>query len=64
MLTLLQISDLHFGPPYLSRVGDALQRIAPVLGADAIIISGDLTQRAKPEQFRQAREFIDQLLAG
>jgi 3',5'-cyclic AMP phosphodiesterase CpdA len=61
MLTLLQISDLHFGAPYLPRVGEALQRIAPALRADAIIVSGDLTQRARPEQFRQAREFIDQL---
>lgn len=61
MLTLLQISDLHFGPSYLPRVGDALARIAPALGADALIVSGDLTQRAKPEQFRQAREYIDQL---
>ena len=61
MLTLLHISDLHFGPPYLPRVGDALLRIAPALGADAIVISGDLTQRARPEQFQRAREFIDDL---
>jgi 3',5'-cyclic AMP phosphodiesterase CpdA len=31
------------------------------LRADALLISGDLTQRARPEQFRQAREFIDRL---
>ena len=61
MLTLLHISDLHFGPPYLPRVGDALQRIAPALQADAIIVSGDLTQRAKPEQFQRASEFIERL---
>ncbi len=28
---------------------------------DLVVISGDLTQRAKPEQFRQAREFVDQI---
>lgn len=61
MPTLLHISDLHFGPSYLPRVGDALLRIAPALRADAIIVSGDLTQRAKPEQFQQVREFIDLL---
>ncbi len=61
MLTLLQVSDLHFGPPYLPRVGDALLRIAPSLRADAVIVSGDVTQRATPEQFRDARSFIDQL---
>ena len=26
---------------------------------DLVVISGDLTQRAKPEQFRQARAFVD-----
>lgn len=61
MLTVLHISDLHCGPPYLPRVADALLRIAPTLRADAIVISGDMTQRAKPEQFRQARELIDRL---
>lgn len=61
MLTLLHISDLHFGPPFLPRVGEALLRIAPKLHAGAIVISGDLTQRAKREQFVRAREFLDRL---
>lgn len=60
-LTLLHISDLHFGPPYVPRVGKALLRIAPELHLDAIIASGDFTQRATDEQFAQAREFLDQL---
>ena len=50
MLTLLHISDLHFGPPYLPRVGQALLRGAPQLNANVIVVSGDLTQRAKREQ--------------
>ena len=61
VLTLLQISDLHFGPPFIPRVGNALLRIAPTLEADAIIVSGDLTHRAKPEQFREARDFLERL---
>jgi 3',5'-cyclic AMP phosphodiesterase CpdA len=28
---------------------------------DLVVISGDLTQRAKPEQFRQARRFVDRI---
>ena len=28
---------------------------------DFVVISGDLTQRAKPEQFRQARAFVDRI---
>lgn len=61
MLTLLHISDLHFGPPYHPEVGDALQRFAADLAADVIVASGDFTQRAKEEQFRDARAFLDRL---
>lgn len=61
MLTLLHISDLHFGPPYLPVVGEALLKLAPELGADAIVVSGDLTQRAKRDQFAAARDFLNQL---
>jgi len=60
-LTLLQISDLHFGPPYVEKVGEAVIRIAPELNADAVIVSGDLTQRAKREQFEAAKEFLSRL---
>jgi len=61
MLTLLHISDLHFGPPYYPEVGDALQRFASELAADLIVASGDFTQRAREEQFRDARAFLDRL---
>jgi len=61
VLSILQISDLHFGPPYLTAVGDALQEIAPSLQPDVIVASGDFTQRAKRRQFEQARRFLDQL---
>lgn len=60
-LRILQISDLHFGPPYVQEVGEAVIRIAPTLNADAVIISGDLTQRARREQFTAAREFLSRL---
>jgi 3',5'-cyclic AMP phosphodiesterase CpdA len=61
MLTLLHISDLHFGPPYLPRVGEAVLRCAPRLRPDAIVVSGDFTQRAKAVQFEQARDFLRSL---
>lgn len=60
-LTILHISDLHFGPPYVPHVGEALQRAAASLAPDLIVASGDFTQRAKPEQFAAAREFLDAL---
>jgi 3',5'-cyclic AMP phosphodiesterase CpdA len=61
MLKLLHISDLHFGPPYLPRVGEAVLRIAAHLSPDVVVVSGDLTQRAKREQFQAARAFLDRL---
>ncbi len=61
MLTILHLSDLHFGPPYVPRAGEALLEIAPTLRPDVIVVSGDLTQRAKRRQFAAARAFLDQL---
>lgn len=61
LLTLLQISDLHFGPPYVPHVGEAALRIAPQIKPDVVIVSGDLTQRARREQFEAAKEFMSQL---
>src|SRR4051794_9598065 len=61
MLTLLHISDLHFGPPYVPEVGAAVLRIAPRLQPNVIVASGDFTQRAKPAEFAAAWAFLDQL---
>jgi len=61
MLTLLHISDLHFGPYFLPRVAEAVLRSAAVLAADVIVASGDFTQRAKPPEYAAARAFLDRL---
>lgn len=61
MLTLFHISDLHFGPPYVPHVGEALLKAAHTLPFDVIVASGDFTQRAKEEQYREARAFLDAL---
>ena len=59
MITLLHVSDLHFGPPFVPHVGEAVQAFAARLGPTAIVASGDFSQRAKPEQFAAARAFLD-----
>jgi len=61
MLTILHISDLHFGPPFLPDVGEAALRAAEELSPDIVVASGDFTQRAKREQYQQARAFLDRL---
>ena len=60
-MNILHISDLHFGPPFVPHVAEALREAAGQLEVDLIVASGDFTQRAKEEQFRAAREFLDSL---
>lgn len=60
MRTLVHLSDLHFGrvdAALLDPLRDFVHRIAP----DVVVVSGDLTQRAKSEQFEQARAWLDTL---
>jgi 3',5'-cyclic AMP phosphodiesterase CpdA len=64
MITILHVSDLHFGPPYMQAVGEALVEAAQALEPDLVVASGDFTQRAKEEQFVEARRFLDRLPRG
>ena len=60
-LTVFHISDLHFGPAYHPEVGEAVQEFAANLSPDVIVASGDFTMRAREEQFRAARAFLNRL---
>jgi 3',5'-cyclic AMP phosphodiesterase CpdA len=60
MTTLLQISDAHFGteqPPVVR----ALLQLARGEAPDLVVMSGDITQRARRHQFSAARAFVDEL---
>jgi len=60
MSVVLQVSDTHFGteqPP----VVEALVELARQQRPDLLLLSGDITQRARPAQFRAARAFMDRL---
>lgn len=58
MITLVHLSDIHFGGladiPQMEAVEAALPGLAPT----AIIISGDHGQRARAGEFQRARAFI------
>ena len=60
MRTLVHLSDLHFGrvdPALLSPLRALVEHLEP----DVVVVSGDLTQRARSAQFQQARVFLDSL---
>ncbi len=61
MPVILHGSDVHFGPPHLPSVAEGFLALVESLRPDLVVISGDLTQRAKPEQFRQARRYVDRI---
>lgn len=59
-MIIAHISDPHFGtemPVLLKALQGAVERIRPNL----IVLSGDITQRARRSQFRAARAFFDAL---
>lgn len=60
MTTLLQISDTHFGTEQPAVVA-ALEAHVREHGADVLILSGDITQRARREQFAAAKTFVERL---
>lgn len=60
MSVLLQISDTHFGTEQPAVV-EALVALAAQQRPDLVVLSGDITQRARPAQFRAAKAFVDRL---
>ena len=60
MRILVHLSDLHFGrvdPVLLEPLRQAVWKLEP----QVVLVSGDLTQRAKAREFREARAFLDTL---
>lgn len=60
MRRIAHISDLHFGATDINVVAGLLRELTE-LGPDLIVVSGDLTQRARRHEFQAAREFLDEL---
>ena len=59
MPDILHLSDLHFGPHHLSGRAEGARRLAERLDPDLVVISGDLTRRAKRTQYAEARAYLD-----
>jgi len=60
MARLIHLSDLHFGA-HDPAIVDAVEQQVNETNPDLVVISGDLTQRAKTEQFQQACRFLERL---
>jgi 3',5'-cyclic AMP phosphodiesterase CpdA len=60
MSVVLQVSDTHFGTEQ-PVVVEALLRLVHAQRPDLVVLSGDITQRARRNQFRAARVFVERL---
>jgi 3',5'-cyclic AMP phosphodiesterase CpdA len=60
MRKIIHISDIHFGRTNCSVVERLIEKICE-LEPDLLVVSGDLTQRARKSQFAEARRFLDRL---
>lgn len=60
---VIQISDPHFGTevaPVVAALTQLVHSVEPAL----VVVSGDITQRARRGQFSRARDFVTQLRAA
>jgi 3',5'-cyclic AMP phosphodiesterase CpdA len=60
MPRIVHLSDLHFGA-HDEQLVEAVEIRVDELKPDLVVISGDFTQRARTEQFREACEFLQRL---
>lgn len=63
MSLILHLSDTHFGAER-DEVVAALLQLAEAQRPDVAILSGDVTQRARPAEFAAAKHFLDRLAAS
>lgn len=60
-VVIVHLSDLHFGGYVDLAQIEALEDFAPSLGAAAVVVSGDLSQRARHGEFQAAHAFLNRL---
>lgn len=60
MTVVLQVSDTHFGTERPVAVV-ALQQLSTELRPDLLLVTGDITQRARRAEFARAKQVFDQL---
>ena len=60
MRSIVHLSDIHFGRVNDEVISPLIEAIAEI-NPDLVAVSGDLTQRARSHQFKEARAFLEVL---
>src|ERR1044071_1105310 len=60
MARIVHLSDLHFGA-HDENLVEAVEESIDALAPHLVVISGDFTQRARTEQFKEACRFLEKL---
>lgn len=60
MRTIVHISDVHFGRVDYAIVNKLVEKITEI-NPHLVVVSGDLTQRARSAQFQEAKQFLNRL---
>jgi 3',5'-cyclic AMP phosphodiesterase CpdA len=60
-VTLAHLSDLHFGGYADLKQIEALEEFLPTLNVSALVVSGDLSQRARHGEFQAAHVFLHRM---
>jgi 3',5'-cyclic AMP phosphodiesterase CpdA len=58
---IVHLSDLHFGSPGVHERVEPLVNAILALAPTVVAVSGDVTRRATPDEFRAVRAFLDRL---
>jgi 3',5'-cyclic AMP phosphodiesterase CpdA len=61
IVTIVHLSDLHFGGFADLKQIEALEEFLPSLDASALVVSGDLSQRARHGEFQAAHVFLHRM---
>ena len=59
--TLVHLSDLHFGRPVDLAQIRAVERLVPTLAPDAVILSGDTSQRSRHGEYQRGVAFLERM---
>jgi len=64
VVRIVHLADLHLGSASAPSVLDGLEAFVPELGADLIVVGGDLSERARHGELLAARSTIRRIAAG